>query len=186
MNGVMMQISRVLLLVLAVMMIHLSGCGSSESSGEQSGSSQTVQTSAPERFALRNIYGTRYSWSQFLGKPFVINFWATWCAPCRVEIPAFKKLYAEYQPRGLEVVAISMDDSRTVAQVVPFIEYFQVPWVVLYGDERTAMEFQIGPNIPVTIFFDAAGNETARYVGMLPEETLRRELEALFPSPPQS
>lgn len=103
-----------------------------------------------------------------------------------MEIPILKKLYAEYNPQGLEIVAISMDDMRTEAQVVPFIDRFQIPWLVVYGDNTVPYEFNLGPSIPVTLFFDAKGNEVGRLVGAQPESVFRSELDKLFPRPPQS
>jgi thiol-disulfide isomerase/thioredoxin len=173
------------ILIGALLILLGSGCGRSESSGKKT-DTVAAQKKVRERFVLKNIYGKPYSWSQFLGKPFMINFWATWCGPCRAEIPALKKLYAEYNPQGLEIVAISVDDIRTETQVVPFIDRFQIPWLVLYGDDRVTMEFNPGPSIPVTLFFDANGNEVGRFVGAQPESVFRQEIEKLFPKQPQS
>ena len=167
------------LIILAVGVI--AGCGSSESSSKKPEVALAVKDSIPERFDLKNIYGKRYQWSQFVGKPLIINFWATWCGPCRAEIPAMKKMYSEFHPQGLEIVAISLDQERTIDQVVPFIDRYEIPWVVLYGDKNAVEAFNLGPSIPETIFFDANGNETARLVGAQPELTFRREIEKLFP-----
>lgn len=160
--------------------LYLVGCGGGESSSDNPGSNISTQNQPSERFALRNIYGKKYRWSEFVGKPFIINFWATWCGPCRAEIPGMINVYKEYQPLGLEIVAISLDDARTIDRVVPFIDQFKVPWIVLYGDQAVIDEFQPGQSIPVTLFFDAQGKETARLIGAQPESAFRRELEKLF------
>jgi thiol-disulfide isomerase/thioredoxin len=166
----------------AVLLIpYLAGCGSGESSGDIPEPNLKAEENAPERFALRNIYGTKHRWSQFVGTPFVINFWATWCGPCRAEMPVLKKLYAEYQPKGLEIIAISVDDQRTINQVVPFIDRYQVPWIVLLTDNQVEREFKLGTSVPVTLFFDAEGRETGRLVGAQPEAAFRIELQKLFP-----
>ncbi len=174
--------SVLVLIILAVFSITVPvGCGSSESSSKKPEADLSAQDNIPERFNLKNIYGKRYQWSQFAGKPLIINFWATWCGPCRAEIPAMKKLYSEFHPQGLEIVAISLDQKRTIEQVVPFIDKYQIPWVVLYADQKTVDEFSLGASIPETIFFDANGNETARLIGAQPESRFRREIEKLFP-----
>jgi thiol-disulfide isomerase/thioredoxin len=157
------------------------GCGGAESSGDQAEAEVVVDTGEPERFALRNIYRKKYQWSDFIGRPFMINFWATWCGPCRAEIPVLRKLYSEYQPNGLEIVAISLDTERTKDQVVPFIDSYKIPWIVLYGDIAVAQEFNLGQSIPVTLFFNAEGNEVSRLTGAQPERIFRQELEKLFP-----
>jgi len=160
---------------------YLVGCGDKEETEENQNSQEIAADETSERFILRNIYNKKYRWSDFVGQPFIVNFWATWCGPCRAEIPAMMKIYKEYQPRGLEIVAISLDGPRTVKQVVPFIDHYRIPWVVLYGDEAVQREFNLGNSIPVTLFFDAEGNETARLRGAQPEQIFRRELEKIFP-----
>jgi thiol-disulfide isomerase/thioredoxin len=181
--GETMQTSKLfpIIVLTALLAFCLAGCGSSESS-DNTEPAVSAKKGSPERFELRNIYGKKYRWSQFSGKPFMINFWATWCGPCRAEIPAMKKIYAEYQPKGLEIVAISLDTERTKAQVIPFIDSYKIPWIVLYGGQPTAEAFNIGTSVPVTLFFDADGNETGRRIGAMPESIFRLELEKLFPS----
>ncbi len=177
-NGVRRFLSvMVACMLLAGPAIVISGCGSSSESGETAAAKTVVY----ERFTLQNIYNKRYQWSDFLGKPFIINIWATWCGPCRREMPILKKLYEEYHPKGLEIVGISFDDARTRQMVVPFVEQFEIPWVILYGEQRLVQEFSLGTSIPTTLFFDAGGKETARIVGAQPEAAFRRELARLFP-----
>jgi thiol-disulfide isomerase/thioredoxin len=170
----------VLALVICLTIPVFVGCGGS-SSDQNSNSDMAAKDDVHERFILKNIYGKKYQWSQFIGKPFMINFWATWCGPCRREIPVMIKLYAEYQPLGFEIIAISVDEERTRNQVVPFIDQYKIPWVVLYQDKIVSSEFNLGAGIPTTLFFDAEGNETGRFVGAQPESVFRRELEKLFP-----
>ena len=131
-----------------------------------------------ERFALKDISGTTRVWSEFAGKPLAINFWATWCGPCRMEIPVLKKLYAEYQPKGLEIIGISVD--RDQRKVLPYVQQMGMPWVVLYTNREVLQEFKMGQGIPYTIFIDAEGNETGRVIGAQPEGVFRRELAKIL------
>ncbi len=158
------------------------GCGS-KSSADKPGAKTNV-TSTQERFVLKDIYNKNYKWSDFQGRPFIINFWATWCGPCRREIPDMIKVYNDYQSKGLEIIAISMDDSRTASRVPAFVDRYKIPWVVLYGNEKVAQEFNLGTSIPTTLFFDAEGNEVGRFVGAQPELVFRRELDKLFAQSP--
>jgi len=176
------SISLLLTFILLITAPFLNGCGSKESSADTPDTDVPAQKQITERFNLRNTIGQRHHWSEYVGKPLIINFWATWCGPCRAEIPGMINIYKEYQPQGLEIVAISLDDQRTKDRVVPFIDQFQIPWVVLYGDQAVVNEFQPGASIPVSIFFDSQGNETARLVGAQPEANFRREVEKLFPA----
>lgn len=158
-------------------------CGSSSSSDKPD--TKANVNSTRERFALKNIYNKNYKWSDFLGRPFIVNFWATWCGPCRREIPGMIKVYNDYQNRGLKIVAISVDDARTVGRVPAFVDTYHIPWIILYGNEKVAQEFNLGPSIPVTIFFDAQGNEVSRFVGEQPELVFRQELDKLYSQSPQ-
>jgi len=156
----------------------ITGCGS------DSPSSKSGAGSTPERFVLKNIYNKNYKWSDFKGRPFIVNFWATWCGPCRREIPDMIKVYNDYQSQGLEIVAISLDDARTVSRVPAFVDRYRIPWIVLYGDEKVVKEFELGSSIPTTLFFDANGNEVNRLIGAQPELVFRREIDKLFSQSP--
>jgi len=184
-------ITSVIAVVLGVFLSMAIGCGKA---GEQKSDSAIAAapdsttaaptTQAKERFALQDLNGRQRTWSEFIGKPLLVNFWATWCPPCRVEIPTLKKLYDEYHPQGLEIVAISMD-TKTSA-VKPFADQMQLPWVVLYTDERVSDEMKLGRGIPMTIFFDAQGNETGRVTGAMPEAYFREQIGKLFPPKSQT
>jgi thiol-disulfide isomerase/thioredoxin len=158
------------------------GCGSKSSSNKSA--PKTSVTTTPERFVLKDIYKKNHSWSDFQGHPFIINFWATWCGPCRREIPDMIKVYNDYHSRGLEIIAISVDDARTVNRVPAFIDHYKIPWLVLYGNQTVYREFHLGTSIPTTLFFDAQGNEVSRFVGAQPEVVFRRELKKLFSQSP--
>ncbi len=173
-----------LIVVLAVSVFGIfSGCGEqagTKTEGTSAATSDPSPITRPgnERFSLTDVNGVQRHWSEFVGKPFMINFWATWCPPCRQELPVLKKLYEEYHSRGLEIVAISVDQNTN--PVKPFVEQMQIPWVVLYTDEEAPRELKLGRGIPMTIFFDAQGNETGRITGALPEEQFRAEIAKLF------
>ncbi|MDD4050619.1 MAG: TlpA disulfide reductase family protein [candidate division Zixibacteria bacterium] len=147
------------------------GCGSKETGKASNGGAVQTVPDKSERFVLDDVFNRKRKWSEFVGKPLVINFWATWCPPCRMEMPVLKKLYQEYKPKGLEIVGISVDDSRN--PVMPFIQQMQIPWVILYGDKNVSEEFKMGRGIPVTIFFDATGKEIGRVTGAQPESLFR-------------
>jgi thiol-disulfide isomerase/thioredoxin len=161
----------VMMLILCVTAFMLCGCGESESTekspeGEATAQKQSGSTPglANERFVLTDLAGKERTWSEFAGKPLIINFWATWCGPCRVEMPAMMKKRA----------------------VAPFIDKMQVPWVIVYGDQQVAYEFKLGRGVPMTIFFDGEGKETGRVTGARPESFFRQEIAKLFPAKEQS
>lgn len=158
------------------------GCGQDDSAKASAGGSSPAQAQtkadAAERFVLDDVFNRKRKWSEFVGKPLAINFWATWCPPCRMEMPVLKALYKEYKPKGLEIVGISVDNSRD--PVMPYVQQMQIPWVILYGDKNVAEEFKMGRGIPVTIFFDAAGNEIGRVTGAQPESVFRSYFDKMI------
>ena len=166
-----------LLLAAALTALLTFGCGKDSSSTSTpkstptAGPAATATNNPRERFILNDLFGQKRRWSEFVGKPLVINFWATWCGPCRYEMPVLKKLYAEYKPKGLEIVGISVD--RTLDPVTPFVYQMQIPWVIVHGDSRVVEEFKLGRGIPMTIFFDASGKEIGRVTGAQPEPVFR-------------
>ena len=121
----------------------------------------------------------------------VLNIWATWCAPCVAEMPALQSIHADYQSRGVSLVAVSMDNalpgSREEARerVAKFIaaESITFPSVLYVGTLPTIeSELRLSGEIPVTIVFDARGQELSRIEGILEDAKFRSELDRLLSS----
>ncbi len=178
-----MMIRILSLAMLIVTLVSCSGQDSSEraSATAQAGNSSTPPANVTERFITRDINGQLRSWSEFYGKPVVINFWATWCGPCRMEMPILKELYKEFHPQGLEIIGISLDmPNKSRHMVVPFINQNEIPWVIIYADQKIAQEFELGQSIPMTVFINAEGKETGRITGAQPHDVFRKEFEKMF------
>lgn len=92
---------------------------------------------APD-FDLRSLSGSRVKLSDLSGKPVLLNFWATWCAPCRVEMPWLVALDERYRTKGLEIIGVSMDDSVAVQEVGSFARVRGVKYRLLLGNPATA------------------------------------------------
>ncbi len=158
----------------------LVGCGGSSDKEASGSSGSTASIDTRERFVLYDIQGKRRKWSEFAGQPLIVNFWATWCGPCRKEIPLLINIYKEFESRGLRIVGISVDHQRE--RVVPFVNEFAIPYPILYTDSQTPEEFGLGQGIPVTIFFDAEGNETGRIIGAQPPPLFYNQVSKLLES----
>lgn len=117
-------------------------------------------------FALKDLSGKSTPISTWQGKSLVINFWATWCAPCRQEIPLLKALATDWAGRELKVIGIAVDDPDKVRQ---FAGQFKIDYPVLVGDEdalEVAAKFgMLTPGFPFTVFTDQRGEVVALYVG---------------------
>ena len=125
----------------------------------------------PERlpeFSLGDRTGKPTSIATWHGKSLIINFWATWCAPCRHEIPLLETLRSEWQARGVEVVGIAVDDRDKVAA---YADDLKIAYPLLIGEEDAldvAAAFGVEtPALPFTVFTDRRGQVVALYVGEL-------------------
>ncbi len=111
----------------------------------------------------------------------LVNFWATWCAPCREEIPDFNRLLAAYRDRGLRIVGISMDEEGEEV-VKPFVAEFEMTYPVAIGDDALAEAFGGLPGFPTTFLVDAEGTIVDKWFGAIPrkilEEKIRGRLES--------
>lgn len=119
-------------------------------------------------FSLNDLSGKPTSIMSWSGKSLVINFWATWCAPCRREIPLLKTLAGDWAGRDLKVVGIALDDADKVRQ---FAEQLKIDYPVLTGEEgamEAAAKFGMeSPGLPFTVFTDRRGEIVALFVGEL-------------------
>lgn len=115
-------------------------------------------------FELRDLDGKKVSLSEFRGKVVLLNFWATWCAPCRAEMPSFENLYRNFKGKGLVVIGVSVDNSdRTVKS---FVREKGITFPILL-DEKKEVSFDdygvIG--LPVTFLIDRKGNIVEKFFG---------------------
>jgi peroxiredoxin len=119
-------------------------------------------------FSLKDLHGKPTSISSWNGKSLVINFWATWCAPCRREIPLLKTLAADWAERNLTVVGIAVDDPDKVRE---FADRFKMDYPVLIGEQdalNVAAELGMAsPVFPFTVFIDRRGEVVTLFVGEL-------------------
>ncbi len=146
------------------MLLVLGSCGGSE------------KTSAD--FELFDINGKPHRSSEWIGKqPVVLNFWGTWCGPCRREIPDLVRLYREYSPRGVEILGLAVRDHPD--RIASFTQQFGVTWVMLMADNNTIFRYGATRGVPTTIFIDRDGHEVMRFVGARPYDILKTGFEAI-------
>jgi len=101
--------------------------------------------------------------SRYRGKLVLLNFWASWCPPCREEMPVFSRWQKTLQPAGLQVIGVSMDDDRS--EVKRFLSQYPVSYPIVMGDARFAEQFGGVLGLPLTYLIDAQGRVVARYQG---------------------
>jgi thiol-disulfide isomerase/thioredoxin len=144
-------------------------CSSSDSqqstdksqSTSQSYSAETVGTS----FAVPDFYGRMHTMDEFIGNgPLIINFWGSWCPPCRREMPDLKRIYDEYKPLGLEIVGLAVKD--TPRKAYAYVSQYGYDWKMFMATPESMQTLKLGTGVPTTIFFDRDGNEVGRYIGL--------------------
>jgi thiol-disulfide isomerase/thioredoxin len=118
---------------------------------------------------------------RYRGKILVLNFWATWCAPCRKEIPLLVRVQTEYGPRGVQVVGPSMDEAEDGDTARRFARDMDVNYPVLYGHTTEDMKrLGLATAIPATAIFDRDGGRVFRIIGEVHEEAIRSRLDWLL------
>jgi peroxiredoxin len=117
--------------------------------------SRSEGSAAPE-FSLKTLDGRDVKLSDYRGKAVLLNFWATWCAPCKIEMPWFVDLYKKYRPQGLEIVGIAMDDSGR-EEIAKFAREMKVNYTVLEGTEAVGDAYGGVPFLPETFILDRNG-----------------------------
>ncbi|MEX1137751.1 MAG: TlpA disulfide reductase family protein [Bacteroidota bacterium] len=133
---------------------------------------------APE-FTLKNARGETVTLSSFKGKVVVVNFWATWCGPCRAEIPGFLDVYDQYRSKGLEILGISLD-SDGWGSINQFVKKYEITYPVVLGDQETVRNYGGIEAIPTTFIVDKAGNIAVRHVGYMSTSDLLRRVKELL------
>ena len=133
---------------------------------------------APE-FTLKDSSGAEVSLSDYQGKVVLLNFWATWCAPCRIEIPWFVEFQGRYEDQGLAILGVSMDeDGWEIVQ--PYAERMQINYQVLMADPAIAEVYGGLEALPETIMIDRNGKIAARHQGLTDKSEYESEVVQLL------
>ena len=141
---------------------------------------EAVQSARPSpAWTARNLEGKEVSSSKFEGDVMILAFWATWCPPCRREIPSFIDLQATYGDRGLQVVGLSVDQ-KGPALVETFARETGINYPVLMADKTIVEAFGGVRSIPTTFIIDREGRIVSKHIGYKSKAALEREIEALL------
>ncbi|MCX7766948.1 MAG: TlpA family protein disulfide reductase [Candidatus Sumerlaeia bacterium] len=171
-------ISRAGLILLGIILLGLPyGCSKPSEEAEL-----FKEKPAPD-FTLMDTEGKKVSLKDFAGKIIVLNFWATWCPPCRAEIPDFIELYKQYESQGVVFIGISLDTgsaSGNTDVVIPFIKKVGINYPVLLGNEEVTKTYGGVTAIPTTFIIDKKGIIRKKYVGYRPKEVFENDIKTLL------
>jgi peroxiredoxin len=160
-----------------------SGPASQASAATTAESDKSQFPPAPD-VELRTSDGKPFRLSGLRGRVVLLNFWATWCLPCRAEIPAFNQMQREHAQRGLEVVGILSGD--TPAAFKEFQKEMKQDYTILFDEANTGAKFGNGPGLPVTIIIDRQGRIRKKMIGGNEREAFEDVVKPLLDEAPDT
>lgn len=134
---------------------------------------------APPGFTLKDAKGARLSLSDYKGKVVVLNFWATWCGPCKREIPWFVGFEKEFQARGFTVLGVSMDEDGWKA-VNPFVEDYGINYPIVLANEEVNQRYGGIEALPTTLVIGRDGKVAWIHEGLISREEYEKEIRQLL------
>jgi peroxiredoxin len=149
-----------------------------------SSTGQAELTAAKDRrtapdFTLADAQGANIRLSDYKGKVVLLNFWATWCGPCQVEIPWFEEFERKYKDRGFTVLGVSVDEDGWKA-VKPYVAQKRMNYPVVLGNEKVSDSYGGVDSIPTTLMVDRDGRIAATHVGLESKSTYEKEVVKLL------
>ncbi len=138
-----------------------------------------VQGNVAPDFTVTDYDGNKVRLSDFKGKPVVLNFWATWCYYCKVEMPDFNEAYKKYPDVQFLMVNATGTNGETVETAKAYVEQEKYEFPVFFDKEYNALRTYGISSFPMTIFIDEDGNIVSQRIGMLTMEALESEIEKL-------
>jgi thiol-disulfide isomerase/thioredoxin len=131
-------------------------------------------------FTLKDIENNDVTLSTLKGKVILLDFWATWCGPCKIEIPWFMEFQQKYGKSGLQVVGVSVDD--TLEKLKPYVTRMKMNYLVLQGLGHDDMQDAFGPmfGIPMTVIISREGRICAKHAGLSSREEIEKQIKSLL------
>jgi thiol-disulfide isomerase/thioredoxin len=137
-----------------------------------------AERKAMPQIELSDLKGAPWRLSDHRGEVVLVNFWATWCTPCRMETPDLVRVAQQYGPRGVAFVGVSMDDQPKSAAPA-FVSHYKIPYPVLVPDSGFTLGNAI-ESLPTTLLVDRNGRLAKAYTGAVTADRLRSDLERLL------
>lgn len=126
---------------------------------------------------LTTTSGQKIKLSDYKGKVVLVDFWATWCPPCRKGIPDLISLKNEFKGKDFEVIGVSVDQENTVNDVVPFIQQYGINYPVVYYDPMALASFGAVESIPTSFILDKSGKVVSSYVGLTEKSNFEKDIK---------
>jgi thiol-disulfide isomerase/thioredoxin len=167
-------------IVAAVVIALAAACGGRAAKTPDAAACPADAKPANLNFTLKNTAGQEVRLADYRGKVVLLDFWATWCGPCKIEIPWFIEFQNKYGKDGLQVVGVSTDDTQ--AKLKTYVAQMKMNYTVLQGLDHDDIQDAYGPlfGIPVTIVISRDGKMCAKHVGLSSKERFEAEIKSLL------
>jgi thiol-disulfide isomerase/thioredoxin len=131
-------------------------------------------------FKIKDMHGATVNLADYKGKVLLVNFWATWCGPCKTELPGLIALYDKYKDQGLVILGISADDDAETLRA--FSSEWKINYPVFVGRDEQELLDAYGPifGYPISVIVGRDGSVCARHIGPATEEEFEKEIKALL------
>ena len=147
--------------------------------GVKNKGAQPVQGQLAPNFAFQYPNGDTFTLADFRGQPVIVNFWATWCPPCRREMPGLVKAYEQYKDDGLMILEV--DVAEPPEAVAQFVQEYNMTMPVILDQRQEVTRLYRTDSFPTSFFIDKDGVIQVRWVGYLPEDQLALNLQKIMP-----
>jgi peroxiredoxin len=167
-----------------VLLLIVAGCSTSRTASAQSVKPTKDRKVAPD-FVLKDASGKQVKLSDYRGKAVVLDFWATWCGPCKVEIPWFVEFQRKYKDRGLVILGVASGDEGWDI-VKPFATQMKINYPILLGNDATADLYGGIEALPTTFIIDRDGRVAKLHIGLASKEDFQNAIEKVLDAAPES
>ena len=152
---------------------------STEKSAVSKPAVDTSALQAAPAWSLMNLEGKPVSSESLKGKVLIVDFWATWCGPCRASIPHLVELQKTYKAKGFEVVGVSLDQQGP-AKVQSFVTQYEIPYTIVMGNQKVVDSFGGVRGIPTAFIISQDGKIYRKIVGLVGKEQYEKDVKALL------
>ncbi|HYP06397.1 MAG TPA: TlpA disulfide reductase family protein [Bryobacteraceae bacterium] len=165
-------------IVLAAALCLSSGCTKTEEKAAAPVKKNSDRKPAPE-FSLKDADGRTVTLADYKGKVVLLNFWATWCGPCKIEIPWFIEFEQKYKDRGFAVLGVAMDEEGFEV-VKPYLEQAKVNYRVVMGNDSVATLYGGVDSLPTSFVLDQDGRIASTHVGLVSKSDYENDISQLL------
>ncbi len=156
----------------------LASCGGGQDHAGEIAVTEAAHIGPAADFTLQDLDGNDVSLSDYKGQVVLLNFWATWCGPCKIEMPGFVEFQRQSKDRGFTVLAVSLDDD--IDPIAAFVEEYELNFPVVWGNEETAQKFGGVVALPTTLIIDREGNVVDSHTGLVSKSVYEEQIEGLL------